>query len=55
MWYALRLAGDGRRLALQGGVRLDGTRVESVDCIITPGGQVLQVGKRRFVCLVPPS
>ena len=50
-----RTKSDGRRLVLQGGVRLDGMRVESVDCIIAPGGQVLQLGKRRFVRLVPPS
>ncbi|MFN2183534.1 MAG: tyrosine--tRNA ligase [Anaerolineae bacterium] len=50
-----RTKSDGRRLVLQGGVRIDGTQVESADCIVAPGGQVLQVGKRRFVRLVPPS
>jgi tyrosyl-tRNA synthetase len=50
-----RTKSDGRRLVLQGGVSIDGTRVESVDCVVAPGGQVLQVGKRRFVRLVPPS
>jgi tyrosyl-tRNA synthetase len=50
-----RTKSDGRRLVLQGGVRIDGRRVESVDYVVAPGGQVLQVGKRRFVRLVPPS
>jgi tyrosyl-tRNA synthetase len=46
---------DGRRLVDQGGVRIDGEPVESVDQIVTPGERVLQVGKRRFLRLVPPT
>ena len=46
---------DGRRLVEQGGVRIDGDPVESVDQIVTPGERVLQVGKRRFLRLVPPT
>lgn len=42
---------EGRRLVEQGGVRLDGQVVESVDRMVVPGDQVLQVGKRRFVQL----
>ncbi|MCP4100777.1 MAG: tyrosine--tRNA ligase [Lentisphaerae bacterium] len=43
---------DGRRLIQQGGVKLDGKPVESVDFVVNPGEMVLQVGKRRFVQLV---
>ncbi|MBN1661147.1 MAG: hypothetical protein JXA93_22335 [Anaerolineae bacterium] len=43
---------EGRRLVEQGGVRLDGQVVESVDQIVVPGDHLLQVGKRRFVQLV---
>ncbi len=43
---------DGRRLVQQGGVKLDGKPVESIDFIVNPGEMVLQVGKRRFVQLV---
>lgn len=42
-----------RRLIEQGGVRLDGARIESADHLVTPGTKrVLQVGKRRFWQLV---
>ncbi|MFZ5917544.1 MAG: tyrosine--tRNA ligase [Chloroflexota bacterium] len=45
---------EGRRLVQQGAVKLDGTRVESIDQPITVTEEcVLQVGKRRFVRLVP--
>jgi tyrosyl-tRNA synthetase len=48
-----RSKSDARRLIQQGGVRLDGNVVESVGLVVTPkDGQVLQVGKRRFVHLV---
>jgi hypothetical protein len=40
---------------LQGGVRVDGVLVESVDYVVVPGERVPQVGKRRFVRLVPPA
>lgn len=44
---------QGRRLVQQGGVRLDGQPVDSVDRLVVPQEQVLQVGKRRFLRLVP--
>ncbi|MDR5684201.1 MAG: tyrosine--tRNA ligase [Armatimonadota bacterium] len=51
----LRLAGlvdsnsEARRLIAQGGVRLDGRRVEAADVRVAVGdGAVVQVGKRRF-------
>jgi tyrosyl-tRNA synthetase len=44
---------DGRRLVEQGGVRIDGELVESVNQVVAPGEKVLQAGKRRFVRLVP--
>ena len=40
--------GEGRRLVSQGGVRLDGSRVEDPAERVRPGEYVLQVGKRRF-------
>ena len=43
---------EGRRLVQQGGVRLDGRVVESVEQVVPPGEYLLQVGKRRFVRLV---
>jgi len=44
--------GEARRLVKQGGVRLDGERVTSVQRTVTPGEErILQVGKRRFVRL----
>jgi tyrosyl-tRNA synthetase len=43
---------EARRLIEQGGVKLDGEVVTSVDSIIEPGqAKVLQVGRRRFVRL----
>jgi tyrosyl-tRNA synthetase len=50
-----RSTSQGRRLVEQGGVRLDGRRVQSVDEVVAPGEAVLQVGKRRFVRLVPAA
>lgn len=44
---------QGRRLVQQGGVKIDGQPVESVDEIVAPGDMVLQVGRRRFVHLTP--
>ena len=44
---------QARRLIAQGGVRLDGNKVESLDQVIDRAdAQVLQVGKRRFVQIV---
>ena len=43
---------EARRLIQQGGVKLDGMVVDSVDSIVEPGqGEVLQVGRRKFVRL----
>ena len=43
---------QARRLIAQGGVRLDGKRVESIEETVMPEKEViLQVGKRRFVRL----
>ncbi|MBD3372895.1 MAG: tyrosine--tRNA ligase [Candidatus Coatesbacteria bacterium] len=49
--------GEARRLIKQGAVRLDGEKVGDVDLELTAdkhGGQVFQVGKRRFRRLVFP-
>jgi tyrosyl-tRNA synthetase len=40
--------GEGRRLVLQGGVRVGDERIEDPDRVLAPGEHVLQVGKRRF-------
>jgi tyrosyl-tRNA synthetase len=43
---------EARRLIQQGGVKLDGVAVGSADAVVEPGqGEVLQVGRRRFVQL----
>jgi tyrosyl-tRNA synthetase len=43
---------EARRLIQQGGVRLDGQRVESIEAVVEPEeGMVIQVGKRKFVRL----
>jgi tyrosyl-tRNA synthetase len=44
---------QARRLVQQGGVSLDGAAVEDIGTAVAAEGQVLQVGKRRFVRLVP--
>jgi tyrosyl-tRNA synthetase len=45
-------AGEARRLLQQGGVRLDGSRIEALEMARGAlAGKVLQVGKRRFVRL----
>jgi tyrosyl-tRNA synthetase len=46
-------ASEARRLIAQGGVRLNGERVEGIDWLVEPVEGVLQRGKRRFVRLVP--
>ncbi|MFQ6014518.1 MAG: tyrosine--tRNA ligase [Anaerolineae bacterium] len=49
-----RSKSEARRLILQGGVRINGRKVESVDHSLTLEEEaILQVGKRRFVRLVP--
>ncbi|MGC9333774.1 MAG: tyrosine--tRNA ligase [Anaerolineae bacterium] len=48
-----RSKSQARRLVAQGGVRLDGQPVRSVDHVVMPAESVLQVGKRRFLRLVP--
>jgi tyrosyl-tRNA synthetase len=48
-----RSKSQGRRLVQQGGVRLDGQPVDEVDWVVPAAEAVLQVGKRRFVRLVP--
>lgn len=47
--------GDGRRMITQGAVRLDGAIVTDIAMEVTVGAdpRVLQVGKRRYVRLVP--
>lgn len=47
---------EGRRLVEQGGVRLDGATVDDVAQAIQPraaGEQVMQIGKRKFLRIVP--
>jgi tyrosyl-tRNA synthetase len=47
-------AGEGRRVIIQGGVRIDGTPIGDVEMPRNAlEGVVLQVGKRKFVRLVP--
>ena len=47
---------EARRLAQQGGVKLDGKRVDDLNATLAPGasesGRVLQVGRRKFVRVV---
>ncbi|HEX6291469.1 MAG TPA: tyrosine--tRNA ligase [Herpetosiphonaceae bacterium] len=44
---------EARRLIAGGGVRINGTRVESQETMVEPGGEcVVQVGKRKFVRVV---
>jgi tyrosyl-tRNA synthetase len=44
---------EARRLIGQGGVRLDGEKVDSIEEMVSiQDGIILQVGKRRFVRLV---
>jgi tyrosyl-tRNA synthetase len=49
--------GEGKRKIQEGGVRLDGDRITDVDTIFSDltelQGRVLQVGKNKFVRLVP--
>lgn len=44
---------EARRLVQQGGVKLDGERIEDFNLTIHPGGErVLQVGRRKFLKLI---
>jgi tyrosyl-tRNA synthetase len=48
--------GEARRLIQQGGVRLEGEKVQSIEDSVTVEDEaVLQVGKRKFLRLVGPS
>ena len=48
--------GEARRLIQQGGVRLGGEKVSGVDQVVAVEKEaVLQVGKRKFLKLLPPS
>jgi len=48
--------GEARRLIQQGGVRLNGEKVKSIEEMVTVEDEaVLQVGKRKFVKLVASS
>jgi tyrosyl-tRNA synthetase len=50
----VRSKSEGRRLIQQGGVRLDGEKVAGIEVDISVAeDRVLQVGRRRFVRLVP--
>jgi len=44
---------EARRLISQNGVRLNGTTITSIDTLVEPGEAILQVGKRRFLRLLP--
>jgi tyrosyl-tRNA synthetase len=49
-----RSKSEARRLVQQGAVRLDGERLSDIEAeIAVDGERILQVGKRRFVRLVP--
>jgi len=49
----LNTGGEAKRMIQQGGVRIDGERVEDPNRSITPrDGMVVQVGKRKFAQLV---
>lgn len=43
---------EARRMIGAGGVRVDGEKVADDTVVVEPGGQVLQVGKRKFVRVV---
>ena len=41
--------GEARRLIQQGGVKLNGEKIDNADMQVTPAGEhILQAGKRRF-------
>ena len=46
--------GEARRLIKQGGVRLDGEKVDNIDLVLDLSAEaILQVGKRKFAKLIP--
>lgn len=45
---------EGRSLLAGGGVRVDGEKITAPEHALTPGGQIVQVGRRKFVRLVAP-
>ncbi|NQT52984.1 tyrosine--tRNA ligase, partial [bacterium] len=48
--------GAARRLVQQGGVSLDGARIDDLEArIAIAGGEILRVGKRKFARLQPPA
>ena len=50
----LKSKGEARRMIKQGAVRLDDVRISDLNSIVSPTGtQVLKVGKRRFLRVVP--
>ncbi|MCS7051331.1 MAG: S4 domain-containing protein, partial [Thermomicrobium sp.] len=47
---------EARRLIMQGGVRLDGERLDDPEAVMELfGPAILQVGKRRFARLLPSA
>lgn len=50
----IKTRSEGRRLIQQGGVKLDGQVISEIETQIGPSGEaVLQIGRRKFVRLVP--
>ena len=48
--------GEARRLVQQGGVSIDGARIDDLEARLTiAGGEILRVGKRKFARLQPPA
>ncbi len=46
--------GEVRRLAQQGGIKLDGAKVDDFNLLLVPGQEhILQIGKRKFLKLLP--
>ena len=41
-----------RRLIEQGGVKVDDTVIKDIDYEIEPNGQIVQIGKRRFLKVI---
>ncbi len=48
-----RSRGEAKRLVRQSSVRIDGLPVQDIDFAVVPKDAVLQVGRRRFLRLVP--
>jgi tyrosyl-tRNA synthetase len=45
---------EARRLAQQGGIKLDGEKVEDTASVVTPDAEhILQIGRRKFLKLIP--